>query len=189
MAPKRALIIVDVQNDFCPGGSLAVPRGDEVVPPLNRLIELFQRRGEPIFATRDWHPENHCSFQPQGGMWPPHCVQNTQGAAFHPELKLPHSTHIISKGTDPQREAYSGFQGTDLRERLQQLRVEKVVIGGLALDYCVKATALDARQAGFQTEVVQEAVRAVNVRPGDDARAEEELQAAGVKLVSLEEVR
>jgi nicotinamidase/pyrazinamidase len=185
---RPALLAVDVQVDFCPGGSLAVQSGDEVVPGLNRLILEFQKRGLPIFFTRDWHPRNHASFRSQGGIWPPHCVQDTKGAEFHPELKVPAGAPIISKGDDPAKEAYSGFQETDLESRLKRAGVDEVVIGGLTTDYCVRQSSLDAVRAGFKVEVVVDCVRAVNAKPGDGERALIEIGRAGVRLLSAEAV-
>ena len=185
---RPALLVVDVQVDFCPGGSLAVQSGDEVVPGLNRLIWEFQKRGLPIFFTRDWHPRNHMSFRSQGGIWPPHCVQDTKGAEFHSGLKVPAEAEIISKGDDPAKEAYSGFQGTDLESRLKRGGVDKVVIGGLTTDYCVRQSSLDAIRAGFKVEVVVDCVRAVNAKPGDGERALNEIGRAGARLLTAEAV-
>ncbi|MDG7010331.1 MAG: nicotinamidase [Nitrososphaerota archaeon] len=185
---RLALLAVDVQVDFCPGGSLAVQSGDEVVPGLNRLILEFQRRGLPVFFTRDWHPRNHASFRSQGGIWPPHCVQDTKGAEFHPGLKVPAGAPIISKGDDPAKEAYSGFHGTDLESRLKRAGVDKVVIGGLTTDYCVRQSSLDAIRAGFKVEVVVDCVRAVNAKRGDGERALIEIERAGARLLSAEAV-
>src|SRR5262245_57084759 len=136
-----ALIVVDMQNDFLPGGALAVAHGDEVIPVLNAYITAFRRKELPIFATRDWHPANHCSFKPQGGPWPIHCVVNSHGAAFAWDLKLPASTIIISKPSDPDRETYDGFEGTDLERRLREIGAARLFVGGLATDYCVLNTA------------------------------------------------
>ncbi|MDG6987793.1 MAG: nicotinamidase [Nitrososphaerota archaeon] len=185
---RPALLVVDVQVDFCPGGSLAVESGDEVVPGLNRLIMEFQERGLPIFFTRDWHPPNHMSFRSRGGIWPPHCVQETEGAEFHPALKVPAGAPIISKGDDPTKEAYSGFQETDLESRLKRAGVDKVIIGGLTTDYCVRQSSLDAIRAGFKVEVVVDCTRAVNAKPGDGERALAEIGRAGVRLLSAEAV-
>jgi nicotinamidase/pyrazinamidase len=126
-----------MQNDFLPGGSLAVTQGDEVVPVLNHYIHAFKENRLPIFATRDWHPSDHCSFKAQGGPWPPHCVQDSKGAEFTPDLQLPEDVVIISKATIPEKDAYSGFDGTDLHDRLQVLGIKRLFIGGLATDYCV----------------------------------------------------
>ncbi len=183
-----ALIVVDVQNDFCPGGSLAVQSGDDVVPPLNAYIRFFTGKSLLVFATRDWHPQNHMSFKAYGGIWPPHCVQNTAGARFHPDLRLPGSTVIISKATDPQKEAYSGFQGTDLSSRLQQAGVRRVFVGGLATDYCVLQTVLDAIQAGFSAVVLMDAIRGVNVDPKDSDRAMDRMFAAGAAGITFKDI-
>jgi len=185
---RTALLIVDVQNDFCPGGTLAVPEGDRVVPLLNKYIRIFQAEGAPIVATRDWHPRDHCSFKPFGGIWPPHCVRNTPGAEFHAELKLPKEATIISKGTNPKIEAYSGFQQTALSEWLTTRRVEAVFVGGLATDYCVKSTVLDALKAGFKAVYLADASRGVNVKPTDSEQAEREMQRAGAGRVTLAEI-
>jgi nicotinamidase/pyrazinamidase len=185
---KAALIIVDVQNDFCPGGALAVAEGDHVVPVLNEYARHFAGAGSPIFATRDWHPANHISFSEQGGIWPPHCVQGTDGASFHPGLELPEGTEIVSKAQEADEESYSGFGGTHLAERLRQQGVERVYIGGLATDYCVKSTVLDALEAGFETYYLADASRGVEVNKGDVAAAEEEMAAAGAETARLEQL-
>jgi nicotinamidase/pyrazinamidase len=180
-----ALIVVDVQNDFLPGGRLPVPHGDEVIAPLNRYLAAFHARGLPIYATRDWHPEDHCSFTAQGGQWPPHCVAASPGAAFAPALALPPETTVISKATTARQEAYSGFQGTDLAARLSDQNVRRVFVGGLATDYCVLNTARDAIRTGFQVCLLQDAIRAVNVRPDDGARAEAEMRGLGARPIAL----
>lgn len=182
--PRKALIIVDVQNDFCPGGALAVPAGDEVIAPLNRWAERFTTEGWPVFATRDWHPADHVSFRARGGPWPAHCVQGTPGASWHPDLRLPPGTVVISKGDHPDREAYSGFEGTDLERRLRELGVTQVYVGGLATDYCVKNTVLDAVRRGFATYFLTDACRGVNVQPGDADRAIAEMEAAGARPIA-----
>ena len=179
---RRALIVVDVQNDFCPGGSLAVERGDEVVAPLNRLIEEFLARGEPVFKSRDWHPARTKHFAAYGGTWPVHCVQNTRGAEFHPELLDDPRIRIISKGTGDE-DNYSAFDGTDLASLLRRQGVTEVFVGGLATDYCVKNTVLDALREGFKVRALTEAMRAVNLQPGDDARALEEMRRAGAEII------
>jgi len=180
-----ALIVVDVQRDFCPGGALAVPHGDEVVPILNQYIERFQKASALIVATRDWHPQNHCSFKPQGGPWPPHCVQNTSGAEFHPDLKLPPQTLFVSKADKPDQEAYSGFEGTSLASQLRQRGITRLFVGGLATDYCVKNTALDGVKEGFEVYLLEDAIRGVDVTPGDSQRAIQEMMAAGIKKITL----
>lgn len=178
-----ALLVVDVQKDFLPGGALAVPRGDEVVPAINALAEHFAARGLPIFATRDWHPENHCSFREQGGPWPPHCVQGTPGAEFADDLRLPPDAEIVSKATTREKDAYSGFEGTDLEERLRRRGVKRLFVGGLATDYCVLNTVLDARRLGFETYVLEDAIRAVDVHPEDGEKALARMREAGAHLV------
>jgi len=180
-----ALLIVDVQNDFLPGGQLAVPEGDAVIAPLNAWIERFEQQGLPVIATRDWHPADHCSFQPQGGPWPVHCVAGTPGAKFAPNLHLPGNAWIISKATRPDREAYSGFQGTGLATRLRESGVRRLFIGGLATDYCVLNTVKDALKEGFTVFLLKDAIRAVNVKPGDGERAIEEMIAAGAVPLTL----
>lgn len=177
-----ALLIVDVQIDFCPGGSLAVPQGDAVVPVVNRWIALAQEARVPIFASRDWHPPNHVSFRERGGPWPPHCVQNTRGAELHPALELPPETVIVNKGSDPDRDSYSAFGGTDLGERLRRAGTRRLWVGGLALDYCVKASVLDALRLGLEVHLVRDATRPVEIEPGDGDRALEEVRAAGAKI-------
>lgn len=178
---KRALIVVDVQNDFCPGGALAVAHGDEVVAPLNNLIEEFLERGEPVFKSRDWHPEKTKHFADYGGTWPVHCVQNTRGAEFHPELMDNIHIRVISKGLGDE-DCYSAFDGTNLALELRRLGVEEVWVGGLATDYCVKNTVLDALKEGFQVKALKDAMRPVEVNAGDGQRAIEEMQAAGAEI-------
>lgn len=176
-----ALLIVDVQRDFLPGGRLAVARGDEVVPVLNDYIARFRARGLPVFASRDWHPADHRSFEPHGGPWPVHCVAGEVGAEFAPGLELPPDVAVISKAIDRAEEAYSAFQGTDLAERLARAGVRRVFVGGLATDYCVLNTVLDARRLGFEAIVLEDAVRAVEVQPGDGERALAAMVAAGAR--------
>jgi nicotinamidase/pyrazinamidase len=183
-----ALVLVDVQNDFLPGGALAVPRGNEVIEPLNRGIGEFARHRLPIFATRDWHPGNHCSFRAQGGPWPPHCIAGSRGAEFAGGLQLLPDVRIISKGTRVDADAYSGFQDTDLAQQLRDLGCTRLVIGGLATDYCVRATALDALAAGFEVVVLADATRAVDVRRGDGERALQEIGARGAQVVATQPV-
>lgn len=180
---KKALIVVDVQNDFCPGGSLAVAHGDEVVAPLNRLIKEFLDRGEPVFKTRDWHLAKTKHFAAYGGVWPVHCVQNTRGAEFHPDLIDDPRINIISKGIDESADGYSGFDGTQLAQLLREQDVEEVWVGGLATDYCVKHTVLDALHEGFRVKALADAMRAVNVNPADGAKAVEEMRDAGAEIV------
>jgi nicotinamidase/pyrazinamidase len=175
----EALIVVDVQNDFCPGGALAVADGDAVVAPINALAHEVPF----VVATRDWHPPDHGSFAAHGGPWPVHCVYDTPGAALHADLDTSRIDVVIDKGQDSDREGYSGFEETELERVLREHDVETVHVAGLALDYCVKATALDARAAGFDVIVHRGATRAVEVQPGDGDRAVDELEAAGVRVV------
>src|SRR3989344_1813165 len=191
---KAALIIVDVQNDFCPGGSLAVPRGDEVVAPLNDMVELFNKNGLPIFATRDWHPKKTKHFKDFGGIWPPHCVQHTFGACFHDGLRFI-GAEIITKGTgeDEDETSYSGFGGVNyagqnLEELLKSRNVTDLYIGGLATDYCVKQTVLDGLKLGFKVYLLEDAVRAVNLKPTDGAKAIKEMKKAGAKVITTKKV-
>ncbi len=183
-----ALIAVDVQNDFLPGGSLAVPEGDAVVPALNRYLAAFGARALPVFATRDWHPPKHCSFKAQGGIWPPHCVAATRGAEFARALALPQSAVVISKAAAPEADAYSGFGGTDLAARLRASGVTRLFIGGLATDYCVLNTVRDALAGGFEVLLLADAIRAVEVKAGDGARALEEMQRLGARPLRYEDL-
>jgi len=182
--PKQALIVVDVQNDFCPGGTLAVPHGDEVIAPLNRLIDEFLERGAPVYKSRDWHPATTKHFAAYGGTWPVHCVQNTHGAEFHPALRDDPRITVISKGLGD-TDCYSAFDETDLATQLHKQDVEEVVVGGLATDYCVKNTVLDALRHGFKVKAVEDAMRAVDLQPGDGERAIDEMRAAGADIVSM----
>lgn len=180
---RKALIVVDVQNDFCPGGSLAVAHGDEVVAPLNKLMKEFLDRGEPVFKTRDWHPAKTKHFKAYGGTWPIHCVQNTHGAEFHPDLLDDPRVTVISKGFDESADGYSGFDGTDLAQTLRDEGVEEVCVGGLATDYCVKETVLSALREGFKVKALADSMRPVNVSPDDGRKAIEEMSAAGAEIV------
>jgi nicotinamidase/pyrazinamidase len=175
----QALIVVDVQNDFCPGGALAVGGGDGVVEPINRLAS----EAPFVVATRDWHPPDHGSFAAQGGPWPVHCVRDTPGASLHPGIDAGEVDVIVDKGQSRDADGYSAFDGTELERLLRERGVDTVDVAGLALDYCVKATALDARRAGFDVVVHRDATRAVEVHDGDGERAVDELRAAGVKIV------
>jgi nicotinamidase/pyrazinamidase len=183
-----ALIIVDVQNDFLPGGALAVKHGDEVVPALNAYIDLFLTKGLPIIATRDWHPVNHCSFQAQGGPWPPHCLANSHGAQFAAGLRLPPDVTIISKAAAPDKDAYSGFQGTELEAVLRSHGIRRVFVGGLATDYCVLKTVNDAMENRYEAYVLSDAIRAVNVHVDDGRKAEQEMIAKGALLITTQDL-
>ncbi|MBI3841295.1 MAG: bifunctional nicotinamidase/pyrazinamidase [Thaumarchaeota archaeon] len=184
---RVALVVVDVQNDFCLGGALAVKDGDRVVSKLNRIIEAFTKAGLPVFFTRDWHPPNHISFKSRGGIWPSHCVQNTTGAQFHPDLLVPRGAAIVNKGDKPDLEAYSGFQGTDLGDRLRQLNVGEIFLGGLTTDYCVRESAVDALAMGMKVNVLKDCIRGVNLRPNDSERALDEVAAKGARLLYSED--
>jgi len=185
LQPGDVLLVTDIQNEFRPGGALAVAGGDEVVPVLNRYIDAFVAQGLPVYATRDWHPEGHCSFHAQGGPWPVHCVAGTQGAAFAAMLTLPPDTTVISKATSQDQEAYSSFQGTDLDSRLRAAGIHRLFIGGLATDYCVLNTVRDARKLGYEVFVLADAIRAVDVQPGDGQRAEDEMASLGAWRITL----
>ena len=191
MAETKALIIVDVQNDFCPGGALPVPEGDRVAAPLGRLAAQFVAAGMPVYASRDWHPEHTGHFRQYGGPWPPHCVRESTGAAFHPALRLPEATVILSKGTDPRADGYSAFdgrneQGQSLMDLLTEAAAGHLYIGGLATDYCVRATVLDALDRGFQVSLLVDCIAGVDVRQGDSRRAMEEMQQAGAGIISTD---
>ena len=183
---QDGLIVVDLQVDFCPGGALAVAEGDEVVAPVNGLLNI---PGWMKVATRDWHPADHASFEAQGGIWPVHCVAETRGAAFHPRMEAGKVEMVVSKATTRDAEAYSGFDGTTLADDLREAGIERLFVCGLATDYCVKATALDARREGFEVVVVEDAIRAVNVNPGDGKKAIEEMRAAGCAFAPSSEIR
>ena len=175
-----ALLLVDVQRDFLPGGSLAVPDGDEVVPVLAACAREFARNDRPVFASRDWHPTNHCSFKAAGGPWPPHCVADTPGAEIDPGLELPEDATIVSKATTTEEDAYSAFEGTGLDSQLKHLRVKRLFVGGLATDYCVLNTALDALKLGYEIVLITDAVRAID--DADGKRAIEQLRNKGARI-------
>ena len=185
LTPQRgdALLLVDMQNDFLPGGALAVASGNQVIAVLNAWLARFAAAGLPVFATRDWHPAQHCSFQMQGGPWPPHCVAGTHGAELTRALHWPSDTQIISKATTPDAEAYSGFSHTDLHERLQAAKVTRLFVGGLATDYCVLETVLAALQHGYRVVLLQDGIRAVEAQAGDGKRAIAQMMTAGAVLL------
>jgi nicotinamidase/pyrazinamidase len=176
---RDALIIVDVQNDFCPGGALGVAQGDEIIPSINQLL----KHGWLAVATMDWHPTEHCSFAPHGGPWPPHCVQGTVGAELHSSLDIDRIQLFITKATHHDKDAYSGFDGTELAEILRDKGVKRIAVCGIATDYCVSATAHDALKEGFEVLILEDAIRGVEVNPGDSQRAVEELRRAGAQIV------
>jgi nicotinamidase/pyrazinamidase len=182
-----ALLIIDVQKDFCAGGALAVPNGDRVVPPLNRYIADAVKRGWSVYASRDWHPPVTKHFREYGGQWPPHCVQGTEGAAFHDDLQLPPSVIVISAGDSPDSDGYSAFEGhvpdgTPLVDDLRNRGVRHLYVGGLATDYCVRHSVLDALRAGFDVKVLPDAIAGIDVTAGDSQRAVDEMRAAGAEV-------
>ncbi|MVF22467.1 nicotinamidase [Methylocaldum sp. BRCS4] len=179
-APGDALIVVDVQNDFCAGGALPVENGDAVVPVLNRWIEAATKANVPVYASRDWHPVGHVSFQESGGPWPPHCLQDSAGALFHPDLKLPDSAIIVTKGVRFDQDQNSAFDQTGLARHLRKAGIRRLWIGGLAEDVCVLATVLDARTEGFEVMVIRDATRPVTPQGGEKARREMQDAGAGV---------
>ena len=188
------LLVVDVQNDFCPGGGLPVPRGDEVVPVMNAYIQRFVEAGSRVYASRDWHPIDSHHFREHGGLWPPHCLQGSTGAAFRADLALPRDVVVVSSGVGVEDEGYSAFEGATatgetFAERLRQDGVTHLYLGGLATDYCVRASALDARREGFAVTLLLDASRGIDVEPGDSERAVAEMKAAGVEIASLDAVR
>jgi nicotinamidase/pyrazinamidase len=182
------LVVVDVQLDFCAGGALPVPYGDTVIAPINRLLQAAKARKRLIVVTRDWHPPDSTHFTTGGGAWPPHCVADTPGAAFHPGLRIPQTAIVVSKGRTATEDGYSGFDGTDtvgrsLRSVLQSHSLSDILVCGLATDYCVRATALDASRFGITTYVVSDAIASVELRESDGQRALEDMRTAGVGLV------
>jgi nicotinamidase/pyrazinamidase len=193
MQRRSALLVVDVQLDFCPGGALAVPDGDAVVPVLNRYISLFWKRGSPIFASRDWHPERSEHFREYGGTWPGHCVQGSLGAQFHPELLLPDGTIVISKGMTRWDEGYSALQGitengTPFPMLLRHMATDRIYVGGLATDYCVKESVLEGLREGFAVTLLTDAIRAVELKPGDGQSAIRQMIGAGATVATLESI-
>lgn len=186
-ANRSALLIVDVQVDFCPGGALPAPQGATIVPALNRYIAQAVENRMPIYASRDWHPPITTHFKAYGGVWPPHCVQGTAGARFHPDLHLPPDAIAITKGDVPDREGYSAFDGTTpdgqrLADHLRARQIDTLYVGGIATDYCVKESVLDARQHGFTVRVLPDAITGIDVQPGDAERALAEMRAAGAQI-------
>jgi nicotinamidase-related amidase len=186
--PTDALLVVDVQCDFLSGGSLPVVGGERVIAPINRLLEAFAARGLPIFASRDWHPSDHCSFRERGGAWPAHCVAGSPGAAFAAGLRLPAPANVVSKATRADADSYSVFGGTDLGQRLHDAGVTRLVVAGLATDYCVLHTVADALAAGFAVVVVVDAVAAVDARPGDGDRALARMRELGAHCAGTTEI-
>jgi nicotinamidase/pyrazinamidase len=182
--PDDALIVVDVQHDFLPGGALGVAEGERIFEPIDELAPRFAR----VYATRDWHPPDHSSYAQQGGPWPVHCVAGTHGAAFDPRLDLENVDVVVDKGVDRETDGYSGFAATSLESDLREHGVKRVFVCGLATDYCVKATALDARAAGFDVVVIEDASAAVNVDPADEERALKALRDAGAAVTRSRDI-
>ena len=181
-----ALILVDIQKDFLPGGALPVPDGDKIIEPANKYIEKFVEKELPIFATRDWHPENHISFKKNGGLWPEHCIQNTEGAQFPPELKLPPETFIINKGDRPEIDAYSGFQGTLLNDLLKERGIKRIFIGGLATDYCVLHTVLGGLNLGYTVFLLLDAIKGIT--PQSEQNAIQKMLKKGAIGITLKDI-
>ncbi len=179
---NSALIVVDMQNDFL-HGALAVKDGETIISVINKCIRKFQGEGLSIFATRDWHPDDHISFKEQGGPWPKHCVRNTRGAEFHKDLELDNAI-IISKATDKDKEAYSGFEGTDLKDRLDAKKIRRVFITGVATDYCVKNTALDALKHGFDVYLIKDAIKGIH----EEEKAIKEMKSRGIKVIESKDI-
>jgi len=193
MKSNKALLIVDMQKDFCPGGKLPVRHCDKVVENLNKYIKKFQNANLPIFASRDWHPEETVHFKKFGGIWPQHCIKNTKGAEFHPGLKLPEEAIIISKGMEPGKDSYSSFyayneEGKSFKVLLDEMEVETLYIGGVATDYCVKFSCLDALKNGFSVKLLINAIEGVDINPGDIDKAIKEMEQAGVEKITLEDL-
>jgi nicotinamidase/pyrazinamidase len=181
---SRALLIIDFQNDFTSGGALEVPGGDEIAEPVRRLAAEY----EHVFATRDWHPPDHASFETEGGPWPVHCVQGTHGAELHPAMREIEVEAIVEVGVERDDEGYSGFEKSKLADLLHERGIREVTVVGLATDYCVRASAIDACREGFDTTVATDAIRAVEVEPGDGERALEDMKRAGAKLAISAEI-
>jgi nicotinamidase/pyrazinamidase len=190
---KKALLVVDVQNDFCPGGALGVPQGDKIVSAVNKYVKIFTKKKLPIFASRDWHPIRTKHFKDFGGVWPVHCLQNSRGAAFHPKLKLPKEMIQLYKGMDPEKDSYSVFQAEDLSgtgflKLLNMLGIKELYIGGLATDYCVKFSVLDALKHKFKVKLLIDAIKGVNLKPDDSEKAIKEMVRKGAKKITLKEI-
>lgn len=184
-----ALIVIDIQNDFLPGGALAVENGDTVIPVLNEYIRIFKMKHLPIVASRDWHPANHCSFSSQGGTWPPHCIENTEGAKFAKALNLPAVFIVVSKAMTPEKEAYSDLEGTDLGQLLRSIGVNRVWVGGLATDYCVFHSVIDFLKSGYKVLLLTEGIKAVSVHPKDGERAIDKMVSQGAVPITMTEVK
>ena len=181
-----ALLVVDVQNDFCPGGSVPVANGTAVAATLGAAARAFAGQGARVFATRDWHPEGHLSFNAVGGPWAPHCIQGTKGAKPPAGLRLPKGVVLVRKGED--RDAYSGFIDSDLQARLRRAKITRLFVGGLATDYCVFNTVVDALDMGFETYLLIDAIGSLDIEPGDGMRAVHLMQGSGAFLTTTEDI-
>jgi nicotinamidase/pyrazinamidase len=193
MKKNNALLIIDVQNDFCPDGKLAVPEGDTIVPVLNKYISIFARNKWPVFASRDWHPEKSSHFKEFGGQWPEHCIQDSPGAKFHPLLRLPEGAIILSGGMDPDKDGYSAFEavdaaGEEFARLLNTFSIKELFVGGLATDYCVKWSVLDALKFGFKVTLLTDAIKGVDLKPRDSEAAIEEMVKLGAKKMTFEKL-
>lgn len=194
MRLKKALLVVDMQNDFCPGGALGVPEGDKIIPAINKYIKIFSKKGWPIFATRDWHPVQTKHFKDFGGVWPVHCIQNTKGAQLHPKLKVSKEAILLYKGMDPGKDSYSAFQAEDARgmrlpNLLTALGIKELYIAGIATDYCVRFSTADAIKNGLKVKVLMDAIKGVNLKPNDSQRALAEMKKKGAKIITLKEIK
>ena len=192
MPASKALLVVDIQNDFCPGGSLGVKDGDQIIPVINQYVQLFLKSNLPVFVSRDWHPPNTKHFQQFGGPWPIHCVQHTKGGGFHPDFRVPDKAIIVSKGTDPQLDGYSVFEAIDAENKpfpeiLKNLAISELYIAGIATDYCVKFTAIDALKKGLKLTVLVDAIKGVNEEASEQTL--KEISAKKAKLKTLLEVK
>lgn len=183
---QDALLVVDMQNDFLPGGSLAIPEGDSIIPTINDYIEKFAKADAAIFASRDYHPANHISFKEQGGPWPAHCVIGTRGVEFHPDLHFAENTIYIEKGNNPAKEAYSAMDGTPLAGKLKEAGIKRVFVCGVATDYCVLASAKDLIAASYEVVLLSDGIKAVDVQAGDGERAVGELTALGATTITID---
>lgn len=194
MRLKKALLVVDVQNDFCPGGALGVPEGDKIIPNINKYLKILSQKKLPIFVSRDWHPVRTKHFRDFGGRWPVHCIQNTKGAAFHPKLKLPKGIILLYKGMDPEKDSYSVFHaedasGVSFPALLKLYGIKEIYIAGMATDYCVRFSTLDALKQGFKVQVLIDAIKGVDLKPADSENAIKEMAKRGAKKVTLKNLR
>lgn len=191
---RRALLVVDVQRDFCPRGALGVRGGDKVIPVLNKYIDYFRKNKLPVFLSRDWHPKKTSHFKKFGGDWPAHCIQDTKGAEFHAKLKIPKEAFLIYKGMVPDKDSYSAFQAEDkyrnsLGNLLKILKVEELYIAGLATDYCVRFSARDAIKQGYKVRILTDAIKGVNFKPGDSKKTLNEMREEGATMITFKDLK